>query len=59
MAQKEDKSTRSSRGAKDYPGRWWHSGDNGEKIHCDLCPRACVMKDGDRGFCFVRQNIGG
>lgn len=41
-----------------YPGRWWHTVDEG-KIHCDLCPRACVMKDGDRGFCFVRQNIGG
>lgn len=42
-----------------YPGRWWHEVDDGARIHCDLCPRACVLKDGDRGFCFVRQNKGG
>lgn len=42
-----------------YPGRWWHSVEDGERIHCDLCPRACVLKDGDRGFCFVRQNVDG
>lgn len=40
-----------------YPGRWWHR--NGEKIVCDLCPRACALAENDRGFCFVRQNIGG
>ena len=39
------------------PGGWWHR--EGDRIECDLCPRRCVMKDGDRGFCFVRQNIGG
>lgn len=27
-----------------------------QAIHCDLCPRACVLKEGDRGFCFVRKN---
>lgn len=42
-----------------YPGRWWHAVEQGQRIHCDLCPRACVLKDGDRGFCFVRQNLGG
>lgn len=42
-----------------YPGRFWHEVENGARIHCDLCPRACVLKDGDRGFCFVRQNQGG
>lgn len=40
-------------------GRYWHTVDNGERIHCDLCPRACVLRDGDRGFCFVRKNVGG
>ncbi|MCH7987734.1 MAG: AmmeMemoRadiSam system radical SAM enzyme [Planctomycetes bacterium] len=38
------------------PGLWWHTKD--DRIICDLCPRCCEMKDGDRGFCFVRQNIG-
>jgi pyruvate formate lyase activating enzyme len=40
------------------PGGWWHERDDG-RIVCDLCPRACALKDGDRGFCFVRQNVGG
>ncbi|WP_145306254.1 AmmeMemoRadiSam system radical SAM enzyme [Gimesia fumaroli] len=40
-----------------YPGRWWHR--DGEKIVCDLCPRACALAENDRGFCFVRQNVGG
>jgi len=38
-------------------GRYWHHVEDG-KIFCDLCPRACVLKDGDRGFCFVRKNVG-
>lgn len=41
-----------------YPGRWWQPAEDG-KIKCELCPRACVMKEGDRGFCFVRQNLDG
>lgn len=40
-----------------YPARWWHR--EGEKIVCDLCPRACALGENDRGFCFVRQNLGG
>ncbi len=35
--------------------RWWHRQNS--RIVCDLCPRACALKDGDSGFCFVRQNI--
>ena len=37
--------------------RWYHSED--DRIVCELCPRACRMKDGDRGFCFVRKNVDG
>jgi len=40
-----------------YPARWWHRQE--EKIVCDLCPRACALAENDRGFCFVRQNVGG
>ncbi len=40
-----------------YPARWWRRED--QKIICDLCPRACALAEGDRGFCFVRQNIAG
>ncbi len=40
-----------------HPGRWWHR--QGERIVCDLCPRACSLNEGDRGFCFVRQHRNG
>jgi pyruvate formate lyase activating enzyme len=38
-------------------GRWWHAEDG--KVRCDLCPRACLVGDGQRAFCFVRENRGG
>lgn len=38
-------------------GGWWHQ--EGDRILCDLCPRRCSLKPGDRGFCFVRQNVDG
>lgn len=38
-------------------GGWWHRADDGERIVCDLCPRRCALKPGDRGFCFVRQHL--
>lgn len=38
-----------------HPGRWWHRDEASERIICDLCPRHCSMKEGDRGFCFVRK----
>ncbi|MFO0977098.1 MAG: AmmeMemoRadiSam system radical SAM enzyme [Planctomycetaceae bacterium] len=41
------------------PGGWWHESDDGARLICDLCPRECSLKPGDRGFCFVRQNIDG
>ena len=45
-------------GAK--PGGWWHQSEKDpERIVCDVCPRNCAMKPGDRGFCFVRENRDG
>ena len=41
-----------------YIGRYWRKTDSGQ-ILCYLCPRNCLMKEGQRGFCFVRQNIKG
>ena len=29
------------------------------KVHCLVCPRSCVVPEGHRGFCRVRENIGG
>jgi pyruvate formate lyase activating enzyme len=38
-------------------GQWWHQ-LNG-RVQCDLCPRYCKLKEGQRGFCFIRKNQGG
>ncbi len=36
-----------------YPGRYWRVLDDG-RVQCDLCPRLCRLRDGQRGLCFVR-----
>ncbi len=36
-----------------HPGRYWHVLDDG-RIQCDICPRECKLKEGQRGLCFVR-----
>jgi pyruvate formate lyase activating enzyme len=36
------------------PTRYWHHLDDG-RIQCDVCPRACKLRDGQRGVCFVRS----
>jgi len=41
-----------------YPGRFWEKTADG-RILCKLCPRYCTLHEGQRGFCFVRQNING
>jgi len=33
--------------------RYWHVLDDG-RVQCDVCPRACKLRDGQRGLCFVR-----
>ena len=35
------------------PTRYWHSLGDG-RIQCDLCPRACKVRDGQQGLCYVR-----
>ncbi|MFO8174943.1 MAG: AmmeMemoRadiSam system radical SAM enzyme [Longimicrobiales bacterium] len=41
-----------------HPGRFWHTLDDG-RAQCDLCPRLCKLREGQRGLCFVRANQGG
>jgi pyruvate formate lyase activating enzyme len=36
-------------------GAHYHSIEDGRRVQCDLCPRFCKLKDGQRGFCFVRR----
>lgn len=40
------------------PGGWWHEVEGTGRVVCDLCPRACHLKPGDKGFCFVREYDG-
>ncbi len=42
---------------KGVPGRYWHRLDDG-RIQCDLCPRFCRLREGQRGLCFVRGRQG-
>lgn len=41
-----------------HPARWGRALPDG-RVQCLLCPRGCRMRDGQRGFCFVRANNGG
>ncbi len=41
-----------------HVGRYWHKLEDG-RILCEVCPRYCHLGEGQRGFCFVRQNING
>lgn len=40
-----------------HPTRYWHVLDD-ERIQCDLCPRFCRLREGQRGLCFVRKREG-
>ncbi len=39
------------------PGRYWHALEDG-RVQCDLCPRFCRLREGQRGMCFVRGRQG-
>jgi pyruvate formate lyase activating enzyme len=36
--------------------KWWELQQNG-KILCTLCPRYCTIGEGQKGFCYIRENI--
>jgi len=38
------------------PTRHWHALPDG-RVQCDVCPRACKLREGQRGLCFVRGRI--
>jgi pyruvate formate lyase activating enzyme len=37
-----------------WPTKYWQSLDDG-RLQCDVCPRACKLREGQRGLCFVRM----
>lgn len=39
---------------ENFRTKYWHMQDDG-RVQCDLCPRECKMKEGQRGLCFVRM----
>ncbi len=43
--------------AHTVPTTHWHRTDDG-RIECDVCPRACRLREGQRGLCFVRARQG-
>jgi len=38
--------------------KWWRREESG-RIKCTLCPRYCILAEGQKGFCFIRENIDG
>ena len=44
--------------ASTVPTTYWHTLADG-RVQCDVCPRACKMREGQRGLCFVRAVQGG
>lgn len=36
--------------------KWWEHKENG-KILCTLCPRYCTIGEGQKGFCYIRENV--
>ena len=39
-----------------FPARHWSRLEDG-RIRCEVCPRLCRLKDGQRGLCLVRQAV--
>jgi pyruvate formate lyase activating enzyme len=37
----------------------WFERHSGSAVRCLLCPRGCVIPDGESGYCGARANIGG
>ena len=44
-------------GGDAVPTRYWHPLEDG-RVQCDVCPRACKLREGQRGLCFVRAREG-
>ncbi len=36
--------------------KYWHALDD-DRIQCDVCPRHCRLREGQRGLCYVRQRL--
>ncbi len=41
------------------PVSYCHTPHTGNYVQCNLCPHRCIIADGERGICRVRENRGG
>ena len=41
-----------------FTAKYWSKSEETEQIICELCPRFCRLRDGQRGLCFVRKRSG-
>ncbi len=41
-----------------HEARYWEPTADG-RVRCTLCPRDCVLREGQAGFCYVRKNVDG
>jgi len=57
------RSLRSSAGAADVPAGWheamFYKQLEGKKVKCQVCPKSCVVGEGERGFCGNKENRDG
>ncbi len=44
--------------AQGHIARWWEKSGE-DRLRCTLCPRYCTLSEGQRGFCYIRQNVSG
>ena len=43
-------------GLAGHSTQYWHRLDDG-RLQCDVCPRFCKLREGQRGLCFVRGRV--
>ncbi|MDH3744544.1 MAG: AmmeMemoRadiSam system radical SAM enzyme [Acidobacteriota bacterium] len=43
-------------GSDTVPTKYWHVLED-SRVQCDLCPRFCRLREGQRGMCFVRGRL--
>jgi pyruvate formate lyase activating enzyme len=41
-----------------HEAKYYRKLDQGQ-VQCQLCPRGCILSEGERGLCRIRANIGG
>ena len=58
MSEGKDKALGESDPESIVATKYWHAIEGG-RVQCDLCPRYCKLKEGQRGLCFVRANLDG